>query len=282
MADVITGASSELDATKATLIASMVQKELAFKAKLTQFVTDVSSMAQAGAKQINFPKLSSFTVVNRAEGAHGDSSVLTATADTLLLDKNAYVSWIIDSMTAAQSNIQAELEFAKFAAAAQARYVDTQIIAKLRTVCSYFANVGTDADVTYAQLVALMQKIEEANGDTSSVTWLISPQQKAALFNIAEIKNWNQFGQANMPSGVIGEILGAPVVVHNGLAGKELFLVEKTGLAIGFQKAASYGEESALSYGVGAKKAAIDQLFGVAGMQLNGSSKSPLIVGLND
>jgi hypothetical protein len=286
MADVITGAAAELDVTKATLIASMVQKELAFKAKLIPFITDVSAMAVPGAKTINFPKLSSFSVVNRAEGVAGAASALTGTVDSLNLNFNAYVAYIIDAYTLAQSNIQPQLEFAKFAAAAQARYVDTQIIATLGSVASSFINVGADVDVTYANLVNMLKAIELADGDPSQCTWIISPTQKAALFNIAEIKNWNQFGQATMPTGVIGNILGMPVVVHNGLATKQAFLVEKSGVAIGFQKNASYGEQSAIDYGVGSKKAAIDQLFGIAGMQLAlkgaAAGKSPLVVGLND
>lgn len=284
MADTITG--TQLALTKATLISQMVQKELAFKAKLMSFVTDVSAMAVPGADTIKFPKLTSFTVVNRAEGVQGERSALTSSTDSLLLDQNAYVSWGIDSMTVLQNNINAELEFAKFAAAAQARYVDSQIIAKIRSVAASFINVGADASATYANLLTLLEAIEVADGDVSQCVWLVSPAQKNVLMNVAEIKNWNQFGQATMPSGIIGNILGAPVVVHNGLASKELFLVEKSALVVGFQKAASYGEQPDISLGVNGKRAAVDQLFGVAGMQLAlkgaAAGKSPLVVGLND
>lgn len=284
MADTITG--TQLAATKATLISSMVQKELAFKAKLLPFITDVSAMAVPGADTIKFPKLTSFTVVNRSEGVAGERSALTSSVDSLLLDQNAYVSYGIDSMTVLQNNINAELEFAKFAAAAQARYVDEKIIAKLRSIAASFINVGADANVTYANLLTMVEAIEVADGDISQCAWIVSPTQKNTLMNIAEIKNWNQFGQATMPSGVIGNILGAPVIVHNGLATKELFLVEKSAVVVGFQKAASYGEQSDISLGVNGKRAAIDQLFGVAGMQLAlkgaAAGKSPLVVGLND
>jgi Phage capsid protein len=286
MADVITGAATELDSTKATLIAAMVQKELAFKAKLLPFVTDVSAMAVPGAKIIQFPKLTSFSVVNRAEGAAGASSALTSSTDSLALNYNAYVAWTIDNYSEIQSNINAQLEFAKLAASAQARYVDNQIIATLASVCSSFQNVGTDIDITYANIVTMMKLLKQNDADPSQAAWIISPQQEAALFSIAEIKNWNQFGQAVLPNGVVGNVLGVPVVVHNGLAGKQAFLVEKSGIALGFQKQASYGEQSAIDYGVGAKKCAIDQLFGVGGLQLGfkgaAAGKSPLVLGLND
>lgn len=283
MADTITGAQLAL---KQTLISQMVQKELAFKAKLAGYVTDVSAMAMPGADVIKFPKLTSFTVVNRAEGVAGERSALTSSSDSLSLSENAFVSWGIDTMTVMQNNINAELEFAKYAASAQARYVDSAIIAKIRAVSASFINVGADVNVSYANLLTMLEAIEVADGEISDCAWLVSPAQKNVLMNIAEIKNFYQYGQATIPSGVIGFILGMPVVVSNALAGKELFLVEKSGIALGFQKGAAYDEQKDVTLGVNGKRAVVDQLFGVAGMQLGlkgaGATKSPLVVGLND
>lgn len=285
MADVITG-NTELGVTKNTLIASVVQKELAFQAKLLSFVTDVSLFAVDGAKQINFPKLTSFTVTNRAEGVAGEATALTATTDSLLLDQNAYVSWILDAMTIKQANIPAQIEFARRAASAQGRYVDSQIIAKIRSIAASFENVGADVAVTYANVLNMVEKIELADGNTGDCVFLVSPTQKKNIMSLDEFKRADVYGQATIPNGVVGEILGVPVVIHNGLASKELFLMEKSALAVGFQKGAQYGEQDEIEYGVGAKRAAVDQLFGVAGMQLAlkgaAAGKSPLVVGLND
>lgn len=285
MADVITG-NTELSSTKAALIASIVQKELAFKAKLTPYFTDLSSLALPGHNSISVPKLSSFTVVDRAEGSYGDASALTASVDTMLLDQNAYVSWIIDSVTAIQSNIPAQIELAKRAAAAQARFVDVKLIAELRSVAHAFINVGADSNVTYSNLTTMVKELEENDAEMADCVWLVSPAQKEAMFGLTEVKQAQNFGQAVLPGGVIGQFLGIPVVMHNGLASKELFLAEKSGLAYAFQKGASYGEQDEIGYGVGAKKAAIDQLFSVKGMQLGekgaATGKSPLIIGLND
>lgn len=285
MADLITG-NTEIGGTKQALIAAMVQKELAFKAKLTPFFTDLSAMAMPGATSIAIPKLSSFSVIDRTEGVYGDASQLSTANDVLSLDQNLYVSWIIDATTALQSNIPAQVLFAQRAAAAQARKVDELLISEIRSVCSSFLNVGTDADVTYANVLAMVKYLEEKDAAMEDTVWLVSPQQKSAIFALAEFKNQYQFGQASLPSGVIGTILGSPVVMHNGLAGKELFLAEKSAVAYAFQKNASYGEQAEIGYGVGAMKAAIDQVMGVKGMQLGqksvGATKSPLIIGLND
>ena len=285
MADAII-ANTEFGASKAILIAQLVQKELAFNAMLTQTITDVSAFAVEGLKQISFPKLTSFTVSNRTEGAYGDASTITSSVDTMDLNFNAYVSWIIDAMTQKQANPAVVLETARRAAMAQARYVDTQIITKLAAVAASFVNVGSDVDVTYANIVDMHTDLMEADADMTQVSIVASPAQHGALMKLDEFKRADVYGLATIPRGVLGFILGMPVYIHNGLAAKQLFMYEKGGLAIGFQKQAAYGEQDEIGYGVGAKKAAIDQLFGLVGLQLGlkgaGGTKSPLVLGLND
>lgn len=285
MSDVITG-NTEIGNTKQDLIAAIVQKELAFRAKLTPFFTDLSSLVGSGMQSISVPKLSSFTVADRAEGVAGEISALTSSVDKLDLNQNLYVSWLIDSMTAVQSNIPAQLEFARRAAAAQARKIDELIIAELGNIAHDFINVGADASVTYANILKMVRELEENDATMEDCVWLVSPAQKEAIFGLAEFKNQYQFGQAVLPSGVIGTILGIPVVMHSGVSSVQVYLAEKSGLAYAFQKTASYAEQDELAYGVGAKRAAIDQLFGLKGMQLGqkgaAAGKSPLVIGLND
>ena len=285
MADVIAG-NTELGATKQDLIAALVQRELAFNAKLAPLVTDVSVFAVPGSKSISFPKLTGFTVVNRAEAAAGDASALTATVDQMLLDYNAYVAYIIDAMTKKQSNIKAELEYAKRAAAAHGRYVDEQLIVKVAAAAAHFQNVGADADVTYANLTDMQKRYLAADGLMEQASWWVSVSQNKAIVNLSEFKDTSAFGEMVIRDGFVKQILGMPVVIHNGLADKQLFLVGKEGMALGFQSAPSMDEQKANEYGVGATRVAIDQLFGIKAMQtgLKGAAagKSPLILGLND
>lgn len=285
MADVVAG-NTELGATKQDLIAALVQRELAFNAKLVNWVTDVSMFAIPGSKSISFPKLTSFTVVDRVEAAQGDASALTATVDTMNLDFNAYVAYIIDSMTKKQSNIKAELEYAKRAAAAHARYVDTQLIVAAAAAAASFQNVGADADVTYANLLAMQKAYLEADGLMDQGSWWISPQQNTAILNLSQFQSNQAYGEMAIRDGSVKQILGMPVLIHTGLASKQLFLVGKEGLAIGFQSAPQMDEQKANEFGVGASRVAIDQLFGIKAMQTGlkgaGAGKSPLILGLND
>lgn len=285
MPDVYMG-NTQLGDTKATLISSLVQRELAFAAILRGAVTDVSNFAQPGAKEIKFPKLTSFSVANRSEGVLGETTAVTASSDLLSLNINAYVSWAIDAFTAKQSSIDAQLESIKLASQAMGRYVDEQIIAKMVATAASFVNVGTDADVTYANLVDMRKTLLKADAILSQCAIVASPAQEAAIMKLTEFKDASVYGQASIPRGVVGQILGMPVYIHNGLLDKQLFMFEKSSVAVGFQKEAQYGEESFIELGVGAKRCAVDQYFGVAAMQtgLKGaaSGKSPLIIGLND
>lgn len=285
MADAITG-NTELGATKQDLIASLVQRELAFKAKLLPYFTDVSNFAIPGAQSISFPKLTSFTVVDRSEGAAGDATALTATVDKLDLNINAYVAYIIDSMTKKQANIQSEMEFAKRAAGAHGRYVDSQIIAALAAGAASFVNTGADVDVTYDDLTDMQGAYLTADGLMEDGVWIVSVSQNTAIVNLNEFKDSSAFGEMVIRDGYVKQILGMPVVIHNGLAPKELYLCSKESLAVGFQSGPSMDEQPANEFGVAATRVAVDQLFGIKALHTGekgaAAGKSPLILGLND
>jgi Phage capsid protein len=280
-------ANTELGATKAVLINSMIQRELAFNAMLRGTVTDVSNFAIPGVKQISFPKLTSFSVANRSEGALGETTAVTSSVDTMNLDKNAYIAFAIDAFTARQAGIDSEMASLKLAAAAMGRYIDEQIIVKLAAIAASFITTGTDADVTYANLLTMRKAILKADGRLADTVIIASPAQEAVLMSLAEFKDAAAYGaNAVVPNGVIGKILGMPIFVHNGLADKQLFMYEKSSLAIGVQKEISVGTQSFIELGVGAQKVALDCAFGLVGQQLAlkgaASGKSPLCVGLND
>ena len=263
-----------------------MQRELAFGAKLLPYFMDVSAYAVPGAKTISFPKLTSFTVVDRVEAAAGDASALTATVDQLSLDINAYIAYIVDAMTKKQSNIKAEMEYAKAAAAAHGRYVDSQIISVLGSACHDFQNVGADVDVTYANLTDMQYTLLANDGLPEQSAWFMSVSQNKAIVSLTEFKDFAGFGEMVIRDGYVKQILGMPVVIHNGLAAKQLFLASKEAIAVGFQSGLAMDEQPANEYGVGAMRVAMDQLFGVKAMQtgLKGAAagKSPLIIGLND
>lgn len=275
MADTISTPALQME-----LIAAAVQKELQFKAKLSQHVTDVSSFAEEGLNKITFPKLSSFSVVNRAAGVAGDATALTDSFDTLDLDFNAYVSWIIDSKSKIQTRIDAEMQNALRAASAQARYVDTQIIAEAEAAGVPTTTAGVT--VTNDIILEMQEALYRNDADMDMVSFWVGPEQRTAMLKLAEFSRADAYGSSNIPGGVIGSVYGVPVIVHNGLAADEYYMVEKSAIALGFQKGLSMDEQPANQYGVGAKRKAMDQLFGVQALQLGQkgvlATESPLII----
>lgn len=260
MADVVSTPGLAME-----LIAAAVQKELAFKAKLRASITDVSSFAMPGHDQISFPKLTSFTVVDRAAGVAGDATALTDSKDTLLLDKNAYVAWIIDSMSAVQTRIDAQIENATRAAAAQARFVDSEILAVAEADATAITTVSPL--VTRDVILEMQEDLLNNFADPDKITLWLSPQQRTALLKIDEFTRADAYGSSNIPGGVVGSVFGVPVVLHAGIAANRYYMVERDGMAIGFQKGLSMDEQGANEYGVGAKRVAMDQLFGVKSLQ---------------
>lgn len=281
----ITG-NTELGATKQELIAAVVQKELAFSAKLMPYISDVSKFAVKGSKSISFPKLTSFAVQKRVEGVAGTQTVLAASNDKLDLDENAYVAWIIDATTKLQSNIQSESEFASRAAKSLGRQVDLDIVVELNAVAGLSVLGGAPANITKGDILAMRKYILANNGELADTALLISVDMEAVMLDIADFVKADFYGASNIPDGVIGKVYGIPVVVTNAFTGQQAYMVEKAGCAIGFQKAPSMGSQPANEYGVGATLDAMDQLYGIQGLELEqagaAAGKSPLVAKLAD
>lgn len=251
--------------TKQDLIAALVQKELKASAMLAGLLTDVSQFAVKGMKSIAFPKLTSFTAVNRAFGAAADAVAVTATSDSLALDQNPYLAWIIDPKDAIQSTLNWELECAKRAASAHGRFVDAAIVAKLEAE----AMVTTTAGSISRDIVLEMRELMRLNeGDLNQCTYVVSPDQETALLKIAEFTRADAYGSSNIPGGVLGRLFGVPVLVKNDLGASTYYLIEKSGGVLGFQAGPAMSTEPNNAYGVGCMRTAMDQLFGVKLLQI--------------
>lgn len=259
MADLIHGVGP----TKQDLIAALVQKELAAKANLLPTVTDVSRFAVKGAQSIKFPKLTSFTPINRAFGAAGDAAVLTATNDQLDLDLNAYVAWIVDSSDEVQSTIEWQSELAMRAASGHGRYVDTQLIAELEAEGAAATIGAISRDI----FLEMRETLLAANAELDELHFVCGPDSETKLLKIDEFTRAEVYGSSIIPAGVLGKLYGVPVRVNNQVAANSFYMYAQSGICIGFQKSPSMSSQGANEYGVNAERHAMDQLFGVKALQ---------------
>ena len=274
----VTG-DTALSATKAEIIAAMVQKELISQSILAPTVMDVSRFAVKGASTVSFPKAGSFTVENRATATQATVQNLTFAKDTLALSFRATVSWLVDSMDAVESVIDVDAEYAMRAARAHAVYLDQQIISTLELVGDVTATAG---DISDAIILEMRAKILKQKADRRLLRLAISPVQEAKMLAISKFVSAQDYGTSAIPSGALGSIYGIPVFITPELGDQQYFVYEQEGVALAFQRGPQLDERKAPEYGAGSMLKTLDQKFGVKGMLIGqqgvGVAESPLVV----
>lgn len=274
MADAI----QTLSATKNDLIVSAVQKNLIEKAVLAPTVRDVSGFAIKGAKSFKVPKLTNFSVTNRAFGASADSSALTDSFDTIDLDFNAYIAYLYDSRDVYQSSIEYQIEASMRASQAHAKYVDQQILAGLLAGAGATASVATYTTVK-EQALELRRQVLQAGGDLGKITLAISLDKEAEMLKEADFVRADFMGSANVRMGQIGQIYGMPVLISRlitGVGADSMICYDADGFGLAFQGGVEMSEQMANEFGANSKRVAIDQVFGVGVLEASGGV-SPLI-----
>ena len=267
----VTG-NTQLAPTKQDIISAAVLRELRERSFLSNYVMDVSNFAGKGMKSISFPKLTSFSVEERASASAGTIQDLSSSVDQLNLDKRAYISWLVDANDEIQSTINFQSEAAVRAASAHARFVDDKLIEELLAAANLSVNGATPADITRDSVLEMRKTLMDNNANMDNVVLVISPSQEEAMLKIDEFTRAEVYGQAVIPSGVIGRVYNVPVLVHNssaldettvGGSYQQAIMFDKEAMAIGFQRRPNFDEQKEIKYGTGTVLQAVDQLFGV-------------------
>jgi len=288
--------AQNLTNSKSEVFGSIVQKEIKESASLLPFVEDHSALAVKGVNIISIPKLSSFTVQSRAFGAAAtENAALTDSVDQIALDKNKIVYWGYDAHDEIQSSINYQMIAAERAAAAHGRDVNASIVTEWEAIAGLSINGAVPADVTANNILEMRQFLFQNFADFSKVSLVIGADQEKAMLLLPEFARYDYRGGGNAPvySGIIGQVYGVPVYKHQSVKASQMFMTEKTGCGFAFQMSAQYAESTNLKYGTGGKEAAVDQLYGVGGLQLGeglaidnstglAATKSPLVAKLID
>lgn len=282
-------AAQNLLNTKADLIASLVQRELLESATLTNFVSNLSNLAVKGAKSISIPKLSSFTVQDRAFGvAAAENAALTDSVDVINLDKNKIVLFGYDAHDEIQSSMNYMIEAVSRAARAHGRQVNADIIATWTTVAGLNINEDASADIDAGDILDMREFLLRNFADMSTAALVIAADQEKAMLKLAEFSRYDYRGLGPSPilTGSIGSVYGVPVVINQQVGAQQAYMVAREGSAVAFQMNPNVAEQPELTYGSMGRLVAIDQLYGVGGLQLGegtaDATKSPLIAKLKD
>jgi len=277
-------AANVLTNTKADLIAALVQRELLERASLVPFVTNYSSLAVKGAKQIEIPKLSSFTVQSRAFGAAAtENAALTDSTDVIALNQNNIVLFGYDSHDEMQSSIDYMTAAISRASAAHGREINSDILATWTSTAALNINAGVPADITIDDILDMREFLIAGFADMTKSYLVIAADQEKAMLKLPEFSRYDYRGNGASPivNGQIGFVYGVPVVINQQVAAQQAFMVNTEGSGIAFQKAPMVAEDTALQYGTGGRQVAVDVLYGVGGLQLSGGA-SPLIAKLKN
>lgn len=274
--------------SKNDLIISRVQRELEANIKVLPFLTDLSAFASKGVKQIEVPRLSSFTAANRTFGAAFSESTLTDATDALALDQNSGVMWIEDKADEIQSSIEFRMEASKKAAAAVGRFVSDAIYTGIDAAAGSSLNGAVPADVTKANMLDLREYVLCNEGRVEDMVYLVGCDQESVLLNIADFIRADSYGSqpTALQSGVIGRLYGVPVIIDNGIKSQQVYCIDKAGYAYASQRSMNMQAEDDIQYGTNAQKVVVDHSWGHAPMQVGekaaGAGNSPLIAALRD
>jgi hypothetical protein len=277
-------AANVLTNTKADLIAALVQRELLERASLLPFLTDYSGLAVKGAKQIEIPKLSSFTVQDRAFGAAAsENAALTDSTDVIALNKNKIILFGYDSHDEQQSSINYMTAAISRASAAHGRQINSDIITEWTAAAGLSVNGAVPADITVNAILDMREFLISNFADMTRTVLVIAADQEKAMLKLAEFSRYDYRGNGASPivNGAIGSVYGVPVVINQQLGTRQAFMVNPEGCGFAFQKAPSVAEDTALQYGTGGKQVAVDVLYGVGALQVVGGN-SELIAALRD
>lgn len=261
----ITG-DSATDAMKQTIVANMVQRELIAQSVLLGSIMDVSSFAQDGMDEIEFPKLGSATVVKKVSGTPVTAGALTYGTDKLLLDQHAVVQWLIEKKANKQSAITLEAANLQRAVSAHAKQVDVDIhamlIAGVSTSAPDHVIAFEGASFDKADIINAMVLLDNQEFPSAERYLAVNPAEHGAMLKVDGFIDASKYG-SNMPvmNGEIGQVLGMRVLKSTVVTAGRPLIYQKECACIGFQLNPEFDQQKSLE-NLGTLYS-LDQLYGL-------------------
>lgn len=265
-------AANVLTAAKQDLIGALVQRELLESASLLNVCTDYSNLAVKGSKSVSIPKLTSFTVQDRAFGAAGSENAALVTAvDTINLDKNKYIKFGYDSADEQQASINYLTTAIMRASQSHGRQINSDIITEIEAVGGFSVNGAVPADITASAILNMREYLMANFANMATVKLVIAADQEKALLSLPEFSRYDYRGNGPSPlvNGAIGSVYGIEIVLNQQIKAQQAFMIAPEGLGFAFQRTPSVAQESDLDYGVGGLKVVADCTYGIGGLLLN-------------
>lgn len=257
---------TSLSATKQEVITEIAQRALISASVMMPAMTDYSNRAVKGASQVSIPKNTAlFTVENRASGVAGTNQDLTFGKDTMDLDVRAHIQWVIDSDDEIESRLDVQRELIERASMEHARDFDARTFAEMEAAAIVTTTAG---DISQDVVLEMRQVLFKNKANPAMLYLEVAPAQEAKLLKIDPFVSADKYGQAIIPTGVLGRIYGVSVMCSPELADAQYFMHETGGVAFALQRAPAYDESPEPQFGVNAKLQVLAQKYGIQALQL--------------
>ena len=272
---------AELGATKMEKIAALVQKYLVQESILRGIGTDYSSLAGKGVNRLKLPNSDVYVPVNRAPGQPAPKQKITYGGDFIDPDQIPTLNLVYDGaddLFSVLNNVQIALENG---ALGHRRYYD-QVV---RDVC-FGAGIPTGAiaePMSYDLLRTIRKGLVSVDGVKRGITLVMGVEKFDEYLGLDEVKAQDQYGPNEaIKEGMSARILGMDIIEDVDMGADDWFAVRQDGVGYAFWAGPKVKEDDALDFGTDSVQLVIDQIFGIAPLQLGkkgaGATQSPLIL----
>ena len=246
-------------------VASMVQILLRKKTILANVFRDVSNFWQPGDKSISFPKSTKeLTVQNLAVGQKGDDQDAVLELDKLPIDQRAHIQFVVPEFDQEVSKVEILENAINETLSAHAIYFDEKLFASLILTLNATDVTGGIVQDSIVDAITALDNLDVPDEDRRFV---FGRGAYGALLKLTGFVDSSQSNLDLVRRGVIGQLYGIPVFKSSIVADGDGYLTHRDAVSFGFAKNAKTESESAIGYGVGSRRWAVDAHFGTKEMQ---------------
>lgn len=245
---------TELVATQADIISSIVQDTLKQKAMILPWVTNYSSQVGKGAKSVSIARRTEFAAADKAENTALTAQEMTFAVDKIDLDKKKAILASVELIPEKQAMVNVRSQIIQEQANELALQVDKDLLVEIRLVSLAapdhlipFVDTPTGT-LQKSDILAARALLLNANVMADD-QWVmgINPDKETDLLNIADfIRNDSYGSPEGLRRGVLGKVFNFNVLVHTEIADTELLFWHPSHVGYASQTGATFDEDKDL------------------------------------
>lgn len=162
-------------------------------------------------KALNIPYPGKFTAQLKSPDTPVTLQTPTGAATKqVVLDKHRHVSFLVEDVTRAQTNVNLIDRYVQAAAIALAEAIEQDLFALYAQLTESVGTAGND--LTSATIRAALRKLDENRAPMAPRNLVISPKDHVALLNDSALQNYFAFSQREViQNGAVGRLYGFDV-----------------------------------------------------------------------